>query len=266
MSITLFKTTFKNNWLLWVIFVGVLSMYSAVMLSMYDPENINALQETLKMLPEAVINSFNMSTSATPGVAAYLANYLYGMLMFGFPLVYIVLLANKLVAKQVDNGSFAYLLSTPNSRVKIVVTQALYAVISLIVMFAFIFALGILMSGAMFPKDMDIWQFFRLNLLTLCLQIAIFAISFFFSCLFNDAKKSIAFGAGIPVALLLLNMLGSATEELSAIRKISPYGWYDPGDIVSGGDMWGYIVVYLVMAALLLAGGIVIFKRKRLPL
>ncbi|HBT63157.1 MAG TPA: hypothetical protein DEB10_00650, partial [Ruminococcaceae bacterium] len=36
MSIPLFKTTIKNNWLLLLIFFGVLTMYMTIMISMYN--------------------------------------------------------------------------------------------------------------------------------------------------------------------------------------------------------------------------------------
>ncbi len=48
-------------------------------------------------------------------LTGYLASWLYGLLMFGFPMVYCIILGNRLVARQVDSGSFAYLLSTPHS-------------------------------------------------------------------------------------------------------------------------------------------------------
>lgn len=267
MSLTLFKNTLKNNWLLWVIFTAVLLMYSTVMLTMYNPQDITALEETLKMLPESIINAFNMGQSTVGGITAYLANYLYGMLMMAFPMVYTIMLALKLVAKPVDNGSFAYLLSTPNSRTKIITTQAVYALLSLALMFAVVFGIGVSISAAMFPGEMDIWQYLRLNVLTMCLQMAVFMISFFFSCVFCESKKATAFGAGLPIALMLMNMLGGMSADLEPIKKASLFGLYDTVSVAAGGaDILGFCVLYIAIAAALFAGGAMIFKRKRLPL
>lgn len=266
MSLTLFKNTLKNNWVIWVIFAGVLLMYLTVMLTMYNPKDITALEETLKMLPESVINAFNMGQSTAGGITAYLANYLYGLLMVAFPMVYTIMLALKLVAKPVDNGSFAYLLSTPNSRTKIIATQAIYAILSLVLMFATVFAAGIAVSEIMFPSQMDVLQFLRLNVLTLCLQIAVFIISFFFSCVFCSSKKATAFGAGLPITFLLMNMLGGISADLEPIRKASIFGFYEAVEIAGGADIGLLCAIYLAIAALLFAVGAMIFKQKRLPL
>ena len=48
------------------------------------------------------------------------------------PLVFSIMLANKLIMGYIDNGSMAYLIATPNTRFKIVFTQALFLIISLL--------------------------------------------------------------------------------------------------------------------------------------
>lgn len=68
-----------------------------------------------------------MAAVGMTGVAANLLEwikiYLYGFLMILFPLIFIIILVNKLVASYIDNGSMASLLATPNSRGKIIRTQ-----------------------------------------------------------------------------------------------------------------------------------------------
>ena len=48
------------------------------------------------------------------------------------PMVFSIMLANKLIMGYIDNGSMAYLIATPNTRFKIVLTQALFLIISLL--------------------------------------------------------------------------------------------------------------------------------------
>ena len=54
MSLTLFKTTLKKNWILLVIFLGVLTMYLTVMISMYSQEDMSAMNSMLEMFPEGL--------------------------------------------------------------------------------------------------------------------------------------------------------------------------------------------------------------------
>ena len=265
MSYTLLKTMWKKNWTLLLIFFSVLTMYITIMVSMYNPDDIEALMSMLEMFPPEIMKAFGFSGLVT-NLTSYLASWLYGMLMFGFPMVYCIILASRLVSKMVDNGSFAYLLSTPNSRVKIIVTQGVYALLSLVLLFAALFGVGVLTSAAMFPGALHVAAFFRLNVTTMLVNMVVIMIGFFFSCLFNDGKKSVGFGAGIPIIFLLMNMLGGVSTESEFLKKLSVYGFYDPVELVQGSEILTLNLIYFIAAAVLFTASVLVFKRKNLPL
>lgn len=265
MSITLFKNTLKRNWVLLAIFLGVLSMYMTVMLSMYNPDDMEMLSSMINLFPPELMKAMGFESIVTD-LTGYLASWLYGLLMLGFPLVYCVILGNRLVAKMVDNSSFAYLLSTPNSRVRIIVTQGLYALASVAALMTIMFGVGVILSAVVFPGLLDIRQFLRLNLTTMLVNMTVMMISFFFSCLFNETRFSLLFGAGIPIVFLLMKMLGGVSDEGSLIKNASIYGFYDPVKLVAGESMVMVNLIYISLIAILFAGGVIIFRRKRLPL
>lgn len=265
MSFTLLKTVFIRNWTLLLIFFGVLTMYMTVMISMYDPNEMEALISMLKLLPEDLMKAMGFSNVVTD-LTGYLASWLYGLLMFGFPMVYCIILGSRLVAKMVDNSSFAYLLSTPNSRVKIIITQGVYALASVALLFAALFGVGVLISTVMLPNTLDIGAFFSLNFTTMLVNMVVMMISFFFSCFFNETKLSLAFGAGFPIAFLFMNMLGGASADIEILKKLSIYGFYDPMKLVHGGEIMGINLVYIGIIAILFVASVLIFKKKRLPL
>jgi ABC-2 type transport system permease protein len=186
--------------------------------------------------------------------------------MFAFPMVYSIILGNRLVAKTVDNGSMAYLLSTPNSRDKIIVTLGVYALLSILLLFIGIFSLGVIASEMAFPGLLDIGGFLRLNVTTLLVNMAVVMISFFFSCLFNETRLSLLFGAGIPIIFLLMNMLGGISEKAKIFKQLSIYGLYDPVKITEGGETLVLNLIYAGIAVVLFIAGIIVFNRKRLPL
>lgn len=265
MSMTLFRNTLKRNWVLLAIFLGVLSMYMAVMLSMYDPDDMEALSTMIKLFPPELMKAMGFDSIVTD-LTGYLASWLYGLLMLGFPLVYCIILGNRLVAKMVDNSSFAYLLSTPNSRVKIIMTQGIYALASVAALMTFVFGLGVLLCAVVFPGMLDVGQFLRLNFTTMLVNMTVMMISFFFSCVFNETRFSLLFGAGIPVVFLLMKMLGGVSKGGSIIKKASIYGFYDPVKLVAGESMVSINLIYIAMILVLFGGGVLIFRRKRLPL
>lgn len=265
MSITLLKTTIKKNWILLLIFFGVLTMYTTIMISMFSPEDMDALASMLEMFPEGIIKAMGFSNVITD-ITGYLASWLYGLLMLGFPMVYCIILGNKLVAKTVDNGSMAYLLATPISRVRIIVTKGVYALLSVAVLFAGLFSIGVLVSGAMFPDLMDVGAYFKLNLVTMLVNMVVMMITFFFSCLFNDTKYSLLFGAGIPIIFLFMNMIGGASKDAKVLKSISIYGLHDPVEIIRGGEILGLNFLLLAIIIVLFSASVLVFKRKRLPL
>ena len=265
MNFVLFRHTFKRNWLLLVIFFAVLTMYTTVMLSMYDPADMAGLLAMMEAIPPGLRAAFGFDTLPTD-LTGYLASWLYGMLMIGFPMVYSIILANGLVAKMVDNGSFAYLLSTPHTRVRIIVTQGAYALTSLLALFAVLFGVGVLTAEAMFPGNLDVLAYLRLNVTTMLANMVVLMIAFFFSCVFNETRLSLSFGAGIPITFLLMNMLGGTAPELAPLSSLSIFGFYDPLELAAGASALGVNLVYVTLIAALFAGGTFIFKYKRLPL
>jgi len=265
MILALFKKTLRQNWILLVIFFGVLSMYTSVMLSMYDPQSMEGLLLMIDAFPEALRAAMGFEYLPAD-LAGYLASWLYGMLMIGFPMVYSIILGNRLVAKMVDNGSFAYLLSTPHTRVKIIITQGIYALLSMLVLFIGVFIVGITMSASLFPGALDVMPFFHLNLTTMLVNMVVLMITFFFSCVFNETKLSLGFGSGLPITFLLLKMLGDSSTDLKILSDISIFGFYNPVKVSAGEPTLMINLIYICIILVLFTSAVLIFNKKRLPL
>jgi ABC-2 type transport system permease protein len=265
MSAALLKYTARKNWVMLLIFFGVLTMYLTIMISMYDPEDMESITSMLELFPEDLMQAMGFSQLVTD-LTSYLASWLYGLLMFAFPMVYCIILSNRLVAKKVDNGSFACFLATPVSRVRVIMTLGTYALLSVIVLFAGLFGVGVAFSEIMHPGLLEIDRFLMLNITVMLVNMAVVMIGFFFSCMFNDSSLATGFGAGIPIGFLLMNMLGGVSDDLEIIKKLSLYGWFDPVELVrdSGFPLIG--LVYAGIALVLLASAVIIFRRRRLPL
>ena len=122
MNTTLFRKEIKSNYILILIFIGVLAMYACMIVLMFDPK----LGDSLKMMAESmpgIFSAFGMTNVGTT-LLEFVNSYLYGLLFVAFPGVFIIILSGRLVVKYVDNGSMAYLLAVPEKRRKIVTTHA----------------------------------------------------------------------------------------------------------------------------------------------
>ncbi|MCW3490645.1 ABC transporter permease [Dethiobacter alkaliphilus] len=266
MNGTLFKATLKANWVIALIIFLVMLMYLSVIISMFDPESMEGLIAMMETMPRELISAMGMDDLSTE-LTAFLGSYYYGFIAIMFPMIYCIIVGNRLVARHVDSGSMAYLLSTPHTRATIISTQALYFLISITVLMALVTLLGLAFAQALFPGELNVSGFLQINLNTLLTTYAVSGICFFFSCLFDDTKYSLAFGAGVPIAFFVLNMLANVSEQYAWIGNFSLYTLLDPGRILSGDT-------FMVMAAAILIavslatyiGGITIFNRRSLPL
>jgi len=247
MNKVLFKVNIKSNWPIFLFITGMLLLYTTTSVGMFDPVNAETTQAMLSMMPQSMVKAFGFEGLGTE-LTGYLANYLYGFIYLVFPMIYTIMVANKLISKHVDTGSMAYLLTTPHSRTKIATTQAIFLAVSTFAILFINVVVAIVMSQVMFSGLLEIGPFLFLNLITYLALLAVSGISFFFSCLFNDTKNSVAFGATIPIIFVVVKMVSGISENLSFLKYFTLYSLVDVNRILEGGTY--SLVVCLVLAVL----------------
>ncbi|WP_314590934.1 ABC transporter permease subunit [Paenibacillus terrigena] len=259
-SKAIFKQTLKANIKLWLIFTVIMTVFHVVLIAVFDASTISDMSSMVKNTPLA-----NLLGEAT--FLGMLAKTFYGIQGILLPIVFIIMTANSLIASQVDRGSMAYLLSTPTKRSTVVLTQAAYLISSLVLMISIVTLAGYI-SIQLFQGDIDFKQteYFMLNLGLFLLMFATSGISFFFSCVFNLTKNSLAWGAGIPMAFFLLNLMGDVDSSLEKLKYISMNALFDTHAILNGGNYILQFVLLAVVGIVLYILGIRVFKNKDLPL
>lgn len=246
MNKTLFKATFKANWGIGLFFTLFILMYVSISITMFDPNSADTIEGMLKMVPEGMLKAFGFDKLGTD-LTGYLSNYLYGFIFLVFPMIYTVIVAYKLIAKHVDNGSMAYLLASPNTRIKIATTQAIYLVSSIAVVFIINVGIGIIISESMFSGQLDIGKFLALNLVTYLATVVVSGFAFFFSCLFNEAKNALAFSGGISFLFIAVRMLTGISEDIAWLKYFSIYSFVNIEEILSNST-------YVIVSSLILLG------------
>lgn len=266
MNLKLFKANLKSNWLLLLIFYIVMLMYFSIITSMYDPKDVQKMAAMLASLPPQLMKAVGFSTLST-NLTSFLGEMYYGFIAIMFPMIYCIILGNKLIARHVENGSMSYLLSTPNSRIKIAITQAAYIIASITILIILITISGIVVSASMFSGLLNIGSFILINVCLWFLFCAISSICFFFSCVFNESKNSLALGAGIPVLFFVIKVLANASDKYKWIKDLTILSLFNPTKIIAG-DTSVIIscAVLLLISIVLYLSAIIIFDRKDLPL
>lgn len=264
-SKSLFKATIKQNLIVMLIIIAALMLYLPIIISMFNPDMQDSLNEVLEMLPQQFVSALGFSTAGND-LLSFIATYFYGFLILLLPMIFTITAANRIVASLVDRGSMAYLLSTPNTRSKIVITQAVYLLGSITLLIGLVTAVGIGISQALYPGELDIGGFIVLNLGALLLHYALSGLGFLASCSFNDSKNSLMFGAGLPVAFLLLQMLSDVGEKTEFLKYFTILTLFEPTKIVTGEGYGISFLVLGILAVCLYLAGIISFKKRDLPL
>jgi len=249
-----------------IIILGVMFMYLAVLASMFNPESMAGLEAMMKTLPKEMVSAMGFDNLGTT-ITTYLGNTYYNFIAVVFPMIYCIVVGNRLIAKHVDRGSMAYLLSTPNSRLNVVTTQALYLIVSVTALFSLVTTAGIIISQAMFPGQLEVGGFIMINVVALFMFYAIGGICFFFSCISDDTKYSVGFGAGVPIALFVIDMMANIGGKLDWLKYLTIITLLDPSRILEGTSFAIVgVIILAIIAFIMYWAGIVMFNRRNLPI
>ncbi len=262
MNYPLFISMLKRNRNLILVCALILIFYIIAVIGIY-PSNM----DIAKSMPENLARAFGIEQGILD-FGVFLASGFYGISFVLFLLIYCVLIATRLVAHLVDQGSMAYLLATPESRTRIVITQALVLVFGLFLI-VFLTSIAGLLGTYFMVEDtvLNITRFAQMNLVGFLLFFVIGGYSFLFSCLFNDEKRALAASGLLSVVFFLVNTLPRMSKELDWLQYFTPFAAFEPSEIARGVFSVLPVSIGLSVSGLLLYGlAIIIFKKRDLPL
>lgn len=262
-SLTLFKREMKANNKLLIIFIYILTIYILSIVYMFNPNSSNAFDDVIKAMP-GIMKAFGFVASGNT-LIGFIATDLYGMILIMFPVVFSIILGNKLIAGYVDRGSMAYLLATPNKRVKLALTQALCLWVSIGLLITYATVAIIISSAIIHPGMLEIGKLVLMNVVIYFLHIAISGICFFASCISNDTKRSFTIGAGIPIAFFLIQMLANMGGNLENLKYFTLFTLFNANDIIAGKNVVFPIITLAIVGIVLYGMGIYIFSKRDLP-
>ena len=258
---TLYLREMKKSVKMLIIFGAVITMYVTIIIGMYDPEMMKMLDGFAEMMPK-LMAAVGMDTSANT-LLGFMVSYLYGFIFLIFPMVYCILRGNGLISKYTDDGAMAVLIAAPIKRITIVATQLAVLVSGVVILIAYSTGLELLVANSKFPGELVTGDLLRLNLALLCLHLFIAGICFLASCVFSDTKYSIAFGAGIPAFMYVMQMLANVGEKTEAAKYFTFFTLFNANGIAANetGAFAGVIILFLGAIVMYIAGSLVFCKK-----
>ena len=229
----LFKQSLKSNFVLWLVLtlgsagifiiinlvVGTRTIFTNIdmdVVQAYVKDEGLSWLKILGLLENMGFSLSRIQTMSQIDLNSVMNDLIYKIAGVLLPMIYVMIIGNKLIAAQVSDGSMAYVLSTPTNRKTVVRTQFVFMLVSLVAMYVVI-TLGAYISGAVayFVTKPSNINFGTLTLRTFLYCFGSFSamfgltgICFGASCWFNKSNYSVAVGGGACVLAFLCCILG----------------------------------------------------------
>jgi ABC-2 type transport system permease protein len=212
-SIPYFNQTIKSNMKFLLLFTTVLCLFLIVMCNVFTPDAMSELQSASQ---GTIAGNILMGNGTLVG---FMSNSFYALMAIIFPMVYSIMLGNRMIAEKVDKGSMAGFLSTPTTRLQITISSAIYFIISLAFMWGVASAVGIIAANTFQPDALDVDVFLMLNIGAFLYHLVISSICFCSSCIFNTSKNSLIVGAGLPLVFFVVNLFLKLSDNLDSTTE-----------------------------------------------
>lgn len=237
----LFKQSYKSLFALWLaLTIGSAAIFIAINLAMgskglftnidmdsvsgyVKDEGLNWLQ-ILGLLEKMGFNLNRIQIMSQIDLNSILNELVYKIAGVLLPMIYVMIASNKLIAAQVNDGSMAYILSTPTNRKTVIRTQYIFLIASIVAMYSIITISAVASEGISFvisknanPDKIVSWLPSTTLLFCLGSFLSMFALGgvcFGASAFFNKSSNSIAVGGGACIVSFLCCILGLFGSEV----------------------------------------------------
>lgn len=262
----MFKRELKLNFksfLIWTLiligmFLAVYLVYPYIMTS----ENVDMLNEMMKVFPPEVLKAFNMDITEIDTAFGWLKTegFIFILLITG---IFSGILGSNIVLKEESDKTIEYLHNLPITRTKIVTSKLLCAltyIISMILIIGIFNYVGLSLSG-----DFNQKQYLLLSISPLFVSLLIFSICLFISTFTHKTKKTMGISLGIVFASYFLQILAELSKEVEFLKYITPFTLADTRNIISNSTINPIcIIISLLLTVSLLILSVYRYNKKEL--
>ncbi|MGM8365616.1 ABC transporter permease subunit [Virgibacillus sp. W0181] len=269
MNLSLYTQMMKTHMKTFLGFGVASAAYVTLMTSLFPmlDDNMEEIEGLIDMFPDALLRALGLESFSSYG--QFISAEYYGLFYLLILGVFSVIIAVHLLARLVDRGSMAYLLSTRVSRVQIAVTQVIVMVSGLIIIHVLTFGGGFLAAEFLIDTESTIAfnEFFQINFVGFLLFFTIGGYSLLISSLLNDEKIAFALAGGLTFLFYGMDMMGKIVTDIDWIRNFTVFSLYEPGKIASNSaDVWMSSIILAAIGVLTCVVAVLIFRKRNLPL
>ena len=252
-----------KSFLIWTtvlvsLFLIAFLMYPSIMKS----ENVQMIDEMIKIFPEEVLKALNMDISSIDTAFGWLKSegFIFVLLIIG---AYASILGSNILLKEESDKTIEYLNSLPIKRSTILTQKIICAIIYivLIVITTGIFNyIGLSISGKFDQK-----QYLLLSITPLLSALPLFAITLFISTFFHKTKHTFGIGLGLTLISYFLQVLSEISETTEFLKLFTVYTLSDVRNVIIHTSIDPItIIISLSITSLFLIGTYLKYNQKEL--
>ncbi len=219
-----------KSFIIWTsILIGLFLVVFLVYPSIVNSENMEMMDEMMKMFPEEMLKAFNMDISTIDSAFGWLKTegFVFVLLITG---IYSGILGSNILLKEESDKTIEYLNSVPVKRKNIVLNKifcGLFYIVIMIVIIGIFNFIGLSLSG-----EFDKKSYILLSITPLFSSIVIFAICLFLSTFTHKTRKTIGISLGIVFVSYFLNIISEIGESTEFLKYISIFTLADVRNVI----------------------------------
>jgi ABC-2 type transport system permease protein len=256
------KINFKS-FLIWtglliLLFLATFLVYPSIIKS----DNIQMIDEMMKMFPEEILKAFNMDLSSIDTAYGWLKTegFVFILLLIG---IYSSILGSNILLKEENDKTIEYLNTLPIRRESILLQKVICAIIyiiSMIVILAIFNYICLDLSG-----DFDKKQYILLSLTPLLSSLPLFSLNLFISTFTHKSKKILGVSLGIVLVSYFLQIISEMNEVTEFFKYFTVYTLADVRSVITTMSINPVmIIISFTLTILFLVLSIINYNKKEL--
>lgn len=256
------KINFKS-FIIWTLvlitlFLVVYLIYPSIM----NSENVEMLNEMMKVFPEEVLKAFNMDISGIDSAYGWLKTegFVFVLLITG---IYSGILGSSILLKEENDKTIEYLNSLPITRNNIIlskITTSLIYIISMVLILSIFNYIGLSISC-----DFDKKSYLLLSITPIFSSTVIFALCLFISTFTHKTKKTLGISLAIVFVSYFLQIVSELDKSTEFLKYFSVFTLADIRNVITNISINPLmIIISITLTVILLLLSVINYNKKEL--
>lgn len=256
------KVNFKSFIIWTLVLIGIFAVVYLIYPSIMSNDNMEMLNEMLKVFPEEVLKAFNMDISGIDNAFGWLKSegFVFVLLITG---IYSGILGSNILLKEESEKTIEYLNSLPVTRNDIVLKKVLVGLMYIVLM---VLCVGVFnYIGLSISGDFDKKLYMLLSVVPIFSSIAIFGVCLFLSSFAHKTKNTLGISLAIVFISYFLNIASEMSDSVEFLKYVSFFTLADIRNVIINISINPLIVfISLLLTSIFIFLTLVVYNRKDL--